>query len=62
MEIIPYMQDMWGVCTPIIQDYVDVLVGVASQEVFEAFDDDEAVFPVVEPVVNLSSVDIDCCR
>ena len=62
VEMIPYMQDMRGVCAPIIQDYVDLLARIASKEVFETFDDDETVFPVVEPVVNLSGVDIDCCR
>lgn len=58
MKIIPDFDCVRGVRGPFVHDDKNILVRIFFQQVFKALDDDEAVFPVVKPAVDIASVDV----
>src|SRR3989338_1372449 len=45
---------------PAVKNNIYFFIGVFAKQILKAFDNNKAVFPVIEPIVYISCMDINC--
>ncbi len=59
---IPYSYCIRSMSTPTISNNIDLFVRIHPKQIFKTFYNNKAVFPIIEPVMNVSCVNVDSGR
>src|SRR3989338_3822509 len=61
MEEIPDFYSKRGMCSPAVKNNVYFFVRVFAKQILKTFNNNKTIFPVVEPAMNFSSMDVYSC-
>lgn len=62
MKEVPYPYCIRRMSTPAINNNIDLFVGIYPKQIFKTFYNNKTVFPIIEPIMNVSCMDVDSCR